>query len=134
MVGRSYKLAVVILDGNSSILIGYRLYHINKAFKYFYTMFYTSNIPITNLPQKYVFLDKISTSVLQPGQVILIIRVNRVTFCAGQPGLTCFIKYPGLTWIWHRIMCVIIMTSHGDDVLNNVSISCQYISKRIIHC
>ena len=26
-------------------------------------------------------------------------RVNWVAFCPGQTGLTCFIKYPGLTWI-----------------------------------
>ena len=26
-------------------------------------------------------------------------RVIWVTFCLGQTGLTCFIKYPGLTWI-----------------------------------
>ena len=68
---------------------------------------------------------------LQPGQVI---RVNRVTFCPGhdQPGLTRFIKYPGLTQIWHRITCVIIMTLRGDDVLDDVSISCQHILKRVI--
>ena len=55
-------------------------------------------------------------SALQSGQVIRIIKVNWVTFCPGQPGLTHFIKYPGLTQIWHRITCVIIMTLHGDDV------------------
>ena len=37
---------------------------------------------------------------LKPGRVI---RVNRVTFSPGHPGLTRFIKYPGLT----RIDCTI---------------------------
>ena len=69
---------------------------------------------------------------LQPGWVIRIIRVNQVTFCLGQPGLTHFTKYLGLTRIWNRIMCVIIMTSHGDDILDDVTISCQYILKRVI--
>ena len=52
--------------------------------------------------------------------------------CPGHPGLTHFMKYPGLTQIWHRITCIIIMTSCGDDVLNDVSISCQYILKIVI--
>ena len=37
---------------------------------------------------------------LEPG------RVNQITFCPGQVGLTCFIRYPGLTRILHCIMCV----------------------------
>ena len=65
-------------------------------------------------------------SVLQLGRII------QVTFCPSQPGLTRFIKYLGLTWIWHRITCVMIMTSRGDDVLDDVSISCQYILKSVI--
>ena len=71
-------------------------------------------------------------AVLQPGRVIQIIWVNQVTFCLGQPGLTRFIKYPGLIRIWHRITCVIIMMSCGYDFLDDVSILCQYISKRVI--
>ena len=71
----------------------------------------------------------VCVTALQPGRVI---RVNQVTFCPGQPGLTRFIKYSGLTRIWNRITCVIIMTSHCDDVLDDVSISCQYILKRVI--
>ena len=43
------------------------------------------------------------TTGLKPGRVI---RVNRVMFCPGQPGLTRFIKYPGLTRILHRITCI----------------------------
>ena len=34
-----------------------------------------------------------------------VIWVNLVTFYLGQLGLTRFIKYPGLTWILHRITC-----------------------------
>ena len=34
--------------------------------------------------------------------------------------------------IWHRITCVIIITSCGDDIFDDMSISCQYISKRVI--
>ena len=48
-------------------------------------------------------------SVLQPGKVILVIQViqvNRVTLCQGQPGLTHFIKYPGLIQILDRIIWV----------------------------
>jgi len=55
--------------------------------------------------------------VLQPGRVI------RVTFLVGHPGLTCFIKYPGLTQILHWITCVIngigsdrLTMPEGDDV------------------
>ena len=44
---------------------------------------------------------------LKPGRVI---RVTRVTFSPGHPGLTRFIKYPGLT----RIDCTIrIFRSFG---------------------
>ena len=50
----------------------------------------------------------------------------------GQPGLTHLIKYLGLTRIWNRITCVILMMSHGDDVLNHVSILHQYILKTVI--
>ena len=34
------------------------------------------------------------------------IRVNRVTFCPGQVGLTRFIRHPGLTRILHCITCI----------------------------
>ena len=37
---------------------------------------------------------------MQPGWVI---RINRVTFCPGQLGLTHFIKYLVLTWILHTV-------------------------------
>ena len=47
-----------------------------------------------------------SRSGLKPGRVIRVIRVNRVTFCPGQVGLTRFIRYPGLTQILHCITCV----------------------------
>ena len=36
---------------------------------------------------------------LKPGQVIRVIRITRVTFSPGHPGLTRFIKYPGLIQI-----------------------------------
>ena len=50
----------------------------------------------------------------------------------GSTGSDPLYKISGSDRIWCRITCVIIMTSRGDDVLNHVSISCQYISKRII--
>ena len=78
-----------------------------------------------------LYLFMVSAPVLQLSRVIQFIRVNWVTFCPGQLGLTRFIKYPGLTLIWHRITCI-RKTSHGDNVLDDVSISCQYISKRVI--
>ena len=65
----------------------------------------------------FVHIIETSKPALQPGQVIRIIWVNRVTFCPGKPGLTNFIKYLGGSR-------VLIMTSHDDDVLDNVSISC----------
>ena len=43
---------------------------------------------------------------LKPGRVNQVIRVNWVTFCPGQPGLTRFIKYPCLTRILHCITCI----------------------------
>ena len=43
---------------------------------------------------------------LKPGWVI------RVTFLPGHPGLTRFIKYPGLTWIGSR---AILMVSGGQS-------------------
>ena len=46
---------------------------------------------------------------LKPGRVI---RVNRVTFLPDHPGLTRFIKYPGLTRIGSR---VILMASGGEN-------------------
>ena len=39
---------------------------------------------------------------LKPGRVIRVIRVNRVTFSPGHPGLTRFTNYPGLTRIESR--------------------------------
>ena len=59
------------------------------------------------------------TSALQPGRII---RVNWVTFCLGQPSLTHFIKYPGLTRILHRITYI------NNDVSRwRCPGQCQYI-------
>ena len=49
-------------------------------------------------------ITQLCVSGLKPGRVI---RVNRVTFCPGQVGLTRFIKYLGLTWILLCITCVV---------------------------
>ena len=84
---------------------------VRKSFKLLYIQLYMCP------PDRYLEMIK-SRTALQPGRVIRIIRVNRVTFCPGQPGLTCFIKYPGLTRILYRITCI-------NNVLDNVSISCQ---------
>ena len=94
--------------------------------------FLNLNLTQSSMAAKEQLTYVVCASALQLGRVIRIIWVNRVTFCPGQLGLTRFIKYPGLTWIQHRITCDIIMTSHGDDVLDNVSISCQCVSKRVI--
>ena len=53
---------------------------------------------------------------LKPSRVIHVIRVNRITFCPGQVGLTRFIRYPGLTRILHCISRALMMVSDsGDD-------------------
>ena len=55
-------------------------------------------------------IDKVDgmalVTALQLDRVIRIIRVNRIMFCPSKPGLTRYIKYPGLTRILHRITCV----------------------------
>ena len=60
---------------------------------------------------------------LKPGRVI---RVNRVTFFPGHPGLTHFIKYPGLTRIGS---CTIIMASGGESCRAQSHTSKVYLYK-----
>ena len=38
-------------------------------------------------------------------------------FCLGQVGLTQFIKYPGLTWILHWIMLIMVSVSDQSNDL-----------------
>ena len=42
-------------------------------------------------------------------------RVNRVTFCLDQVGLTRFIRYPGLTQILYIVSHASMMSSGPDD-------------------
>ena len=57
---------------------------------------------------------------LKPGRVI------RVTFLPGHPGLTQFIKYPGLTWIGSH---AILMASGGESCCAQSHTSKVYLYK-----
>ena len=75
--------------------------------------------------------EEILSQGLKLGWVNWVIWVNRVMFCPSQPGLTHFVKYPGLTWIMHWITCV-IMASGGNHISDNASVSLQQVSEKVI--
>ena len=47
--------------------------------------------------------------------VIQVIWVIQVMFCFGSVGLSCFVKYLGLTWILHWIVYVLMLVSGSDQ-------------------